>query len=132
MPKNEKILGKYSNQKNRDDSVHVYKLAEELSPEVCLDLKITYVNDEVFKDETDIHVLAKTDAVNCIFMFGSSINASDLVPDFIFGDTFGNAGKGSIDFSTDPIRMKLETTDVSDECTSVYYNEYELYRVNES
>ena len=58
MPKNEKILGKYSNQKNRDNSIHVYNLAEELDPEICLDLDIGYVDDEILKDLTTLHVLA--------------------------------------------------------------------------
>lgn len=132
MPKNEKILGKYSNQKNRDNSIHVYNLAEELDPEICLDLDIGYVDDEILKDLTTLHVLASTATVNGPLSFGATIDPTVSAPRFIFGDTFGNEGVGTIDLTSDPIKLNLEIKDVMDDRTLPYYKSYELYKVKTS
>jgi len=131
MPKIEKFLGSYSNQKNRDKNIHVYKLADILKTETCLDLKIRYVDDEITADQTSINVLASNAETNCTFSFAAIIDPSSNVSSFIFCDNFGNEGKGMIDLSFDPVNLKLEITDISDDCTLLYFKEYQLYKVNE-
>lgn len=129
MSKNEAILGKYSNQKNRDESIHIYDLAKELKPEICLDLEITYTDDEYDEDQTSIDVLASGATFDSVFSFAAVIDPSIKIINFEFGDLFGNQGEGIIDLSVNPILLKLEATEVDDESTLPYYKEYELYKL---
>jgi len=128
MPKNENLIGKYSNQKNRDESVHLYDLAKELSPEICLDLEVIYTDDEFDEDLTTIDVLASNATLDSTFTFGAEIDSSNTIINFTFGDLFGNQGKGILDLSKNPIALKLEATEMEDESTLPYYKEYELYK----
>lgn len=129
MPKYEEILGKYGNQKNRDENIHTYDLSEEISPEICLDMTIGYTDDEYVKDQTSLNVRASTTATNSVLIFGATIDSSKTVSNFIFGDTFGNEGKGKINLASNPINLKLEVKEMRDEGTLPYYTEYDLYKV---
>ena len=126
MPNNTELLGKYSNQRNRDEKIHIYDLADQLDPEICLDLDISDTDDEFFQGQIDIFVLAAMPGN--VLIFRVKVDPQKDFQEFFFGDTFGNEGKGTIELYKTPMLLKLELVVVRDEAMRPFYKEYELFR----
>jgi len=126
MPKNYVILGRYSTQKDRDENISNFELAESLSPEICLDVDITHTKT-TDEDSIMISINASSTELECLFSVASEISALEKTTHFKFGDLFDNKGQGVLDLSTSPITLNLEITTLDDESTVPYYKKYELF-----
>ena len=130
MSKNYVTLGKYSSQRNRDEDISIYDLAESLNPQICIDLDIDHTKTED-EDKTSISIIAASAATDCVFSAYAEIDLTNQVVHFNFCDLFDNFGEGILDLSVDPVTLKLEITTLVNDDTLPFFKEYELFKYQE-